>query len=519
MNDACHDHLPFLSILFPGTGAGDATEAADEPACFQDLNLHRIVAAVIAGREEYNLEPFFYSKIETLDGINYRQEVMRDLERDEIMRAIAAFSSAMADMRKRLFQANKLHYRYEKERWLLGAIDLYGMAVEQLVQALRQAKPDSRGLRALAHYLDDYAQSATFQRLVADTRQLISELSRIRYALHIKGRNITVRRYDNEIDASIAIEETFAKFRQGAVHSHLAKFSHRVGLDHIDAQVLERVALFYPEIFRSLEAYGVEHAQFVDDAVVRFDREVQFYVAYLSYIGQFRARGLVFCYPRLSETSKELVGNEVFDLALADRLLRENMAIVRNDFHLHDPERLYVISGPNQGGKTTFARIFGQIHWLANIGCPVPGWEADLFLFDQLLTHFEKEEDIANLRGKLKDDLVRIRQVLDQATSRSIVIMNEIFSSTTLDDATFLGEKVLAGLSQRDTLGVCVTFLAELASFNEKTVSMMSTIDPSDPAVRTFKVERKPADGLAYALAIAEKYRVTYAWLARRIRP
>jgi hypothetical protein len=519
MNDSTsHNPLPFLSILFPGLGADEVLEVPDEPACFQDLNLHRIVAAVIAGKEEYNLAPFFYAKIATLDGINYRQEVMRDLERPELMQAVTAFASSMQEVRKRLLQASKLHYRYEKERWLLGAIDLYGAAVEHLVQALQQKKPDSRGLLALRDYLIGYVRSLPFTKLVEDTRQLIAELSSIRYALHIKGRNITVRRYDNEIDASVAIEETFAKFRQGAVHDYLARFNHWVGLDHIDAQVLERVALFYPDTFFSLEVYGAEYAQFLDDTVVRFDREVQFYVSYLAHIGRFRARGWVFCYPKVSQTSKELTGKEVFDLALADRLARANAAIVRNDFYLCNPERLFVVSGPNQGGKTTFARTFGQLHWLANIGCPVPGREAGLFLFDHLLTHFEKEEDIANLRGKLKDDLVRIRQILDQATCRSIVVMNEIFSSTTLDDATFLGEKVVAELSKRDVVGVCVTFLTELASFNEKTVSMMSTIDTRDPAVRTFKVERKPADGLAYALAIAEKYHVTQDWLTKRIR-
>jgi len=520
MNDAVsHDPLLFVSILFPGECADDVLEeVSEEPACFKDLNLHRIVSAVIAGKEEYGLAPFFYAKIKTLDGIHYRQEVMHDLERAELMQAAAAFAASMQEMRKRLLQASKLHYRYEKERWLLGAIDLYGAAVERLVQALQQTKPASRGLCALRDYLIRYVRTGAFEKLVADTRQLTDKLSSIRYALHIKGRNITVRRYDNESDASLAIEETFAKFRQGAVNSHLARFSHWVGLDHIDAQVLERVALLYPDIFHSLEAYGVEYAQFVDNTIVRFDREVQFYVAYLTYVSRVGVRGLSFCYPKVSQTSKELTGKDMFDLALADRLLRENTTVVRNDFYLRDAERLYVVSGPNQGGKTTFARSFGQMHWLANLGCPVPGTEAGLLLFDHLLTHFEKEEDITNLRGKLKDDLVRIRQILDHATSRSIVIMNEIFSSTTLDDAVFLGEKVIAELSKRDVVGVCVTFLTELASFNEKTVSLMSTIDPRDPAVRTFKVERKPADGLAYALAIAEKYHLTHDWLTKRIR-
>ena len=421
-------------------------------------------------------------------------------------------------MREHIKHAKKLYYKYAIERAFLGAVAIYYNAVETLAQELASIDLESCGLRAFREFLTQHVASARFRRIVNEGESLVSDFSKIRYCLLLRDGSVTVRHYEGESDYSATVEETFAKFRRETNSSSRSKVPVPETMNHIQAQILDGIAQLYPDTFRALDEFNVRYAKYLDRTISRFDREIQFYVAYRLYVEKFRSAGLSFCLPRLSKTSKEVRACNAFDIALGDKLLRENAAVVCNDFFLLNPERIFVVSGPNQGGKTTFARMFAQLHYLGTLGCPVPGKEASLFVCDRIFTHFEREESIATLRGKLHDDLVRIRTILDQATPRSIVIMNEIFSSTTLQDAVDLSRKIMAKVADLDVLCVWVTFLEEMASFSEKTVSMVSTVNAQDPAIRTYKVERRPADGLAYAHAIAEKYRVTYGWLKERIR-
>jgi hypothetical protein len=425
----------------------------------------------------------------------------------------------MAEVRAHLGQLESMRYRYQREGWLLDAAAIYYEAVRSLTGYLATARISSRALLAFRDYLASYAASAAFTALTRDTKDRKDALGRIRYCTRIRGNRVDVTRYDDQADYSAVVLKTFERFKQGAVKDYLIRYRIWPGMNHVTVQILGLVARLFPEEFAALDEYCARHAVFLDEGIRRAYQELQFYLAYLDYIGPLRAAGLRFCYPEVSASSKDIHAASTFDLALARKLVTQGTPVVTNDFRLEDSERIAVVTGPNQGGKTTFARTFGQLHHLAGVGCPVPGSAARLFLFDRLFTHFEREEDLAARTGKLEEDLIRIGAILRAATPDSIVILNETFASTTTDDARFLGTKLLTKLIRLDALCVYVTFVDELASLGEQVVSMMSTIVPENPAERTYKVVRKPADGLAYALAIAEKHGLTYERLRERIAP
>ena len=504
------------SILFVGEAIPGDIGESPEPVFFTNLNLDQIVASVTAGKDEYALRPFFYSPVKELDAVSYRQEVFQDLERPAVYELVAAFArqTLVAKFAYRTQEMQKeqgLDYgHYHRARWFLNAIEEYCDAVAALAAGLAEVTVGSRGLLGLRDYLERYVGSAAFSELQAETRRLEHALDAVKYCIVVKGGRVTVGRYSDEVDYSEQVRQTFERFQQGAVTDYRDVQPDWKEDDFAAVAVLHLVSKLYPDLCAALDSFCRQHAGYLDPTVALADREFQFYLAYLDYIRPLRQAGLTLSYPRMSAESKDEQVLDTFDLALAAKLLGEGSQVVCNDITLAGAERILVISGPNNGGKTTLARTVGQLHYLARLGCPVPGRDVHLFLCDQIFTHFEKEEDIATLAGKLQDELNRLHADLDRATPASVVILNEVFNSTTAADAQFLSRKILERVSELDALGVCVTFLEELSALNEKTVSMVSQVVPHDPATRTHKVIRIPADGRAYAHSIAEKYGLTY---------
>ncbi|MGP7995987.1 MAG: MutS-related protein [Streptosporangiaceae bacterium] len=507
----------FHSILFEGAGDAARAEHSKQPSCFPDLNLDQAVAAMTGGRAEYRLTPFFYTPLTDQRTVEYRHDILRDLEHEATRQTVQAFGAGMRRMRERLAQASKLHYRYQQERWFAGAVDTYCQAVRSLTGELGRLDLGSRGFQGLTEYLTAYTASDAFTSLAARTQQLYRDLGTVSYSIHIKGNRVRVSKYDGEPDYSAQVEQTFAKFQPGAVQDYRVSFRDGPDMSHVEARILDLVARLYPDVFAELDEYTTRNQGYLDAVIGAFDREVQFYLAYLEFTAPLRRAGLPFCYPQVGTEARELSAAGSFDLALASKLVPARSPVVSNDFSLSGPERILVVTGPNNGGKTTFARMFGQLHYLASLGLPVPGRQAQLQLPDQVFTHFEREEDITTRHGKLADELTRIHQILRQAGTSSVLVMNESFTSTTLHDALFLGTEVMRRVTDLGPVCVYVTFVDELASLSQATVSMVAKIVPGQPAERPFKVVRRPADGLAYAAAMAAKYGLSYERVKERI--
>jgi DNA mismatch repair protein MutS len=508
---------PVVSLLYLDARTTATPPSALEADALRDLNLDQIVTSVARRRSAQDLTPVFQARLTDQDEVYYRQEVFRDLEDPALVDALGAFSLAMQRVHRFQTRAQGPDASNESLSWYLQAGRVYVDAVAALGRALADADPRSRALRRFRDHLAAYLASTGFGDLASATRQMVERLADVHYRLHLNGPWIEVSRDEQRDDFTAEVAATFARFRQDSEPRVPTERRTTPGLDHIETMILDRVAELFTDEFEALHRYHRAHPRLIDPTVALFDEQTQFYLAFLEYLAPLRRAGLPLCYPEVGPDTRRVRAREAYDLALANQLVTRGAPVVRNDLELSAPERVWVVSGANQGGKTTFARTVGQLHHLAGLGCPIPAREAELFLPDRILTHFGRGEQLEDRRGRLQDDLVRIHELLELAGPRSLVITNELFRSTTLADAAVLGRRILDQLIARELVAVFVTFIDELSTIGPETVSLVATVDPTDPAVRTFRVVRQPADGRAYALAIADKHQLTYEQLRARV--
>ena len=514
--------MAFFSILYPSSGLHGQPRNQEKPDFFSDLNLDQVFAPILKAKKRYELDSFFYSPLQDLDTSRYRQDIARELENRDLRDVLDDFSRNAYDLDRSLDAVRTALASSDpwNDTWLargrfLDYAERYCLSLDSLSQRLASFALVSEGMQGFSEYLRETIGSPGFRELDRRVRKLRDGFSGLRYCMLIRSGTIRVRKYEGQADLSARTMEIFGKFRQGEAKDYRHKLSEEPHAAHVEAAVLGMLAQVFKEDFADLDDFCSVHLRFDDPVILRFSREVQFYLSWFEYTAPLRDAGLAFCYPELLAVPGRLSSENSFDIALASAAPE---GIVPNSFSLEPPERIIVVTGPNQGGKTTFARMFGQLFYLASLGLCIPGTHGVFHLPDRILTHFGREEDLSSLDGKLQDDLVRLRRLLGSVTHRSVVIINEIFSSTMLSDALTLSGRMMDALAGLGAPCVVVTFLDELAQHGSETVSMMSTVKEDEPESRTFRIIRKPPDGLAYAHHIAMRHGLSYAQLDRRLK-
>lgn len=504
-----------FSVLFDA-GHDSTALKTEQPSCFGDLHLDEVLAEIQKRSPNYNLSRLFCTPLASVDAVALRQEVFRDLEVSDVAGGVRRFVDLLGQVRALLARMQREDNAHAKDGLFLAAAGAYVDAVRTLNEALALPEARSRLLNGFSQELAKLAESERHARLASRHAELVDRLSKVRYGLHISELTVEVVRYAGEPDYSQELRKLFERFEQGDEPDlPFEKLGPR-RMSHVEGLIIDRVAMLEPELFADLARFRADFADLIDELVAGFDEDIAFYLAYLDFLEPIKQAGCAFCIPEIVPQDAAKRCADGFDLALAARLLAEGAKVVPNDFLFAEGERILVVSGPNQGGKTTFARMVGQICYLAALGLPVPGSSARLPLFDRVLTHFEREERLSNSSGKLENDVARLKQILDEATGDSLVILNEILTSTTYQDALAIGVHVLKRLEERGLHAVWVSFIEELMDHASHAASYVSCVDPTNPALRTMKVVRKPPEGRAYAEFLASAHGLAYAQIRER---
>lgn len=207
--------------------------------------------------------------------------------------------------------------------------------------------------------------------------------------------------------------------------------------------------------------------------------------------------------------------------------LKVDDPIVTNDLIFDENATIYVLTGPNRGGKSVITCAMGLSQAMTQLGMFVPADEAEISPVDGIFTHFPTGADDTIDKGRLGEECARLGEIFDNVTAESLVLLDESLSSTGSYEASYIASEVLAGLSRVGCHCIFSTHLHELAAeidrINERAKKEGGA--PIDTLVagieeagkRSFRILRTKPDGKSYARDIARKYGLTYDNIIEKI--
>lgn len=479
------------------------------PSLYVDLNLNQIIERIEKLWGEKIAALYHYLPADA-DCEAYRREVMQDVKKGRLYEGLLVFVSMMKEYKKSCVSKEDVTIDIQKAAWHVKEVVQYGEALNRLYKVLQETEITSRGFVALREYLQQYLGSQAFQSMYQEAQVLLKERQGIRFKLTYDGSLITLSEEAADGEYDSFLQESLP----GQGKEMKNPFGEKVDLNGLEQELISILHKKQPEHFKKTMIFYKAYGEYAKQPLIDLAEEIIYYLAYYKFEQKMQGLGFVFAAPTV-DAEQEIYAEGLYDLALACVNSEENKEVTGNNMVYHAGETFFVVTGPNQGGKTTFARSLGQLLFFTKMGLDVPAKAANMHAFPYILTHFSVEESIETGRGKLQEELVRLQPMMTDGFEGAFVIINELFTTAANYDACLMGQKVLQHFIKQGCQGIYVTHLKELTQAHDSVVSMRAMLDGQ--GMQTHKIVRKEPDEVACAMNQVNKYRLTYAQLKERL--
>jgi DNA mismatch repair ATPase MutS len=429
----------------------EAKSYLDKEALTSDLGLERILSTMAQGDEIiYEVcNTTLFCPLQSIGEIHYRQENLRDaLQNPDTVRQLYEITV-------------ETEKRVKKSWYWLSSIYLTSI-FSNAVGLLKIYIEMLRELRAVADSKLSGFQSEGFRNLLTMIQRELDD------DYFIKVQTLLNELKDND---GMLISAKLGNYLQGV--DYVLRRKNRKGFwlrwtfapsftvpprDDAGAVDLEKRRERAINEAANALAQAAEHLKSFF-AILR--RELAFYVGCLNLADSLRALHMPICIPNVLPIERQdRLWHKLYDVSLA---LTKNEPVVGNDLETVD-KRLYIITGPNQGGKTTFLRSIGQAQLMMQCGMFVGAESFSAPIRNGVFTHFKKEEDAGMKSGKLDEELSRMNGLVNHLKPGSLMLFNESFSATNEREGSEICRQITRALIDSNVEVFSVTHLYTYAS-------------------------------------------------------
>jgi len=432
------------------------------------------------------------SSLSDPDAILYRQNILKDcLKNSTIVRDIYNLAVETIENRQKQWWAT----RYPSTI-MFSAVEALKMFVDQLKKLRTIAdehadKFDSEGFTRLFSMLIAELDDKYFTRIeeyLGDLKMRKGILMSAELGKGNKAVNFVLHKTHDKKRS--LLKRIFGK--KSPVYSF-----HLSPRDEIGARALSDL------MDRGLNTVANVVAQSTDHVLSFFEMlrtELAFYVGCLNLHDQLAQKGEPVCFPNPSTPVPGQRRNSfrgLYDVCLA---LSVAQKVVGNHMNA-DQKDLVIITGANQGGKSTFLRSIGQAQLMMQAGMFVPAESFSAEVCRGIFTHYGRPEDNTMKSGKLDEELRRMSDVADNIGQNSMLLFNESFASTYEKDGSEIARQITDALLEK---GVRVFFVTHLYEFAQ------GLFDDGLKNAIFLRAERKPDGARTFKLLPGQPLRTSY---------